>query len=139
MVTIETLQKYNTNAQPHTREFNKCLKEHMAFNDFLEERITTETRMDWGGKYATWLNNYGIDHQTENGWWNKHALNPDNYELFIKEQTSDVDDDFHNPLVDARVQIMKILKVGTLSTDKTVREIVEILTGYVMEELNYDS
>lgn len=72
--------------------YNSCLELHMQINSYIEF-LCDNSSFDGGGKYASWLNSLGFHHQTDEGWWNKTAVDLDNIELFVKwyKWDSDVD------------------------------------------------
>lgn len=64
-------------------ESDKCLRLHMEINDYIEF-LCDNNSFDGGGRYASWLNNLGFQHQTDNGWWNETAVDLDNINLFAE-------------------------------------------------------
>ena len=71
----------------HSKFGDVCLNAHMQINKFIESQIGWT--LDGGGRYAEWLNEIGIQHQTENGWWNETAVDPANILAFIKYENED--------------------------------------------------
>lgn len=63
--------------------FNKCLDLHMEINSYINH-ICGNEKFDGGGEYADWLNSLGFSHQTDEGWWNKTAVDIRNIELFAE-------------------------------------------------------
>lgn len=60
----------------------ECIELHLDLNTLLDEELGD--RHDWGGRYASWLNMIGLDHQTDQGYWNQTAIDKDNIELFVR-------------------------------------------------------
>ena len=58
----------------------ECLKHHLEINEIIEEHTGLE---DGGGEYANWLNGIGLEHITDEGWWNQTAVDEDNIRDFI--------------------------------------------------------
>ena len=71
----------------HSYQGGICLGKHMELNSALCECLGD--RYDWGGRYASWLNNISVEHQTDTGWWNETAVCRDNLLAFIEYQTCD--------------------------------------------------
>lgn len=46
-------------------------------------------KIDWAGRYATWLNKLGFKHETDNGWWNVIAVTPENIGSFVRYNEED--------------------------------------------------
>jgi len=61
--------------------FDKCLELHMEINSYINH-LCDNDNFDGGGEYALWLNRLGFSHQTDEGWWNKTAVDLKNMELF---------------------------------------------------------
>lgn len=87
----------------------ECMNANNSINTYLEEKLGK--RFDYGGKYATWLNNFGISHQTDNGWWSLAAVDPDNLEAFIKDYTDEMGE-FNDKVSDIQLAVMKLKKIG---------------------------
>ncbi len=60
-------------------------------NKYFDE-VFNSSSVDWGGKYATWLNNLGIPNETDNGWWSLAAIAPENIQAFIRDYTDETDE-----------------------------------------------
>lgn len=89
--------------------WKKCMEANNSINSYLEEKLGG--RFDYGGRYATWLNNFGISHQTDNGWWSLAAVDPDNLEAFIKDYTDEMGE-FNDKVSDIQLAVMRLNKVG---------------------------
>jgi hypothetical protein len=61
--------------------WNETLTAMSDVNAMLAEELGGN--IDWGGKYASWMDSLGIGSTTENGWWSLAAIDPDNIQLFI--------------------------------------------------------
>ena len=76
----------------HSMLGQKHLELHMQINSYIES-LHPSNRVDGGGRYASWLNNLGFEHQTDEGWWNQTAVDLDNIDLFIEwEQWDNAND-----------------------------------------------
>jgi len=67
-------------------QFREALDAMFSLNKHLDDRLAqfTKAPRDWGGGYATWLESFGIAHETENGWWSLAAIDPDNIDAFVE-------------------------------------------------------
>lgn len=72
----------------NVREYNpehwsdgNAMDVHTEINEFLDQFVPGD---DMGGRYATFLNRLGFDHQTDNGWWNHYAVERKNLISFLK-------------------------------------------------------
>jgi hypothetical protein len=63
--------------------YQKTLDIHTDINRFLDSQFPG-LNVDFGGNYASFLDNVGIDSNSENGWWSIYAVDPDNIEYFVK-------------------------------------------------------
>ncbi|WP_297532999.1 hypothetical protein [Thalassolituus sp.] len=82
----------------------KHLNYHMELNEALCD--ATSQGIDSGGEYASWLNNIGIQHQTEFGWWNETAVDKDNMQAFVDYWHGEQGDS----LVDAYLELKNKIK-----------------------------
>lgn len=76
------------------KDLDDCLAAHMTLNSYLIDKVG-----DCGGGYASWLNSMGIEHQSDEGWWNEAAVTPENIQAFIKTY----EDEQYDALVKAAV------------------------------------
>ena len=83
----------------HTVWCNELLNLHMEINSVLSE--ATCEGIDAGGQYAAFLNNIGLEHETEEGWWNQTAVDHDNLQFFVDFWWGDEDNE----------KVVKYLKV----------------------------
>lgn len=95
-----TLSEIRINPENHSKYdcdpgdgflFDKCLDVHNDIDKYFTSVLGNGT-YDWGGKYASFLNDIGIEHQSDNGWWSKAAVNSKNIEAFIKYYTESIDE-----------------------------------------------
>lgn len=63
--------------------FNDIIAINCEINDYFDNQLGK--RLDWGGRYATWLEENGFDSNSDNGWWSKEAVNPFMIKAFVKE------------------------------------------------------
>lgn len=66
----------------------KYLDIHNDINKYLDEKLDSSIT-DWGGQYASFLQNVGIEHQSDNGWWGILAVDPENIQLFVDYNLED--------------------------------------------------
>ena len=104
--------------------WSECLKHHLEVNDVLDEELGNN---DWGGRYASWLNNIGLEHQTEEGWWNATAVDFDNMELFVKYYKEDYMDDEYSHAVIFYENVKKIYKVPLTTDHHKVEELLKAI------------
>jgi hypothetical protein len=71
--------------------WDECLKANLSLNNYLDHKLWGNN--DWGGQYATFLNDLGYGHQTENGWWSRVAVSTKMLNLFIDLMNEDGDQD----------------------------------------------
>ncbi len=78
------LNRDNVNDWQHDTSWSnqECLNHHMELNEALDGALGGRT--DWGGRYASWLNNIGVSHQTDAGWWNETAVCRENLLCFVQ-------------------------------------------------------
>lgn len=65
---------------------------HMELNEAIEDALIYK-KCDGGVKYAGFLNNLGIEHQTDKGWWNQTAVDTDNMQFFVDYQNGDLSEE----------------------------------------------
>lgn len=127
IVTPKNHSDWDMDISQYHPEFKKVLKAHLSINEYLDDQLAGN--LDWAGRYATWLNFFGIHHETKNGWWSKRAVMPENIDLFIEENKSE-SDEFHEKIGRAIDTIAKVKRAGKFVSQKeTVREVVEAIIG----------
>ena len=106
--------------------WDEVLSAMLDLNNVLDEELGGNT--DWGGKYASWMDSFGIDSNTENGWWSLAAIDPDNLQAFIDVHADDSDLEFQADCESAKAKIRDIQAVGSFEPrTKKVRELVSQL------------
>lgn len=73
--------------------FRRSLDLSVDLDKFFDTHLNS--KHDWAGKYHSWLKSYGLEPETENGWWSRAAFNPLNLQCFILDYT---DSDFSDRL-----------------------------------------
>lgn len=66
----------------HSFRGRECLDKHMELHSALDDALGGRT--DWGGRYASWLSNIGVSHESDAGWWNKTAVCRENLLCFVQ-------------------------------------------------------
>jgi hypothetical protein len=98
-IEVDDVSKIRINPDNHSRydcppndswNFNKCLEVHNDIDLYFSSKLGS-TITDWGGRYASFLNDIGIDHQSDNGWWSIYAVNHKNIEAFVSYYSDDPD------------------------------------------------
>jgi len=79
----------------------RAMAAHDSLVSLFDERIGGGERVDHGSDYANWLNALGINHQTENGWWNRAAVDPRNIATYINFRNDALSDDDFNDISEA--------------------------------------
>lgn len=129
LITPDNYQEYNLppSVPSWKSEWKEAMRVNWSLNEYLDSRLPG--KLDHGGAYASWLNSYGIYHQTKHGWWNGKAANRENIELYVLEQQT-YSELFHDLMAEAHTIIQRIEKAGSFKARfDTVREIVETLTN----------
>ena len=121
-------KKYDQVTQPWDILWDDAYKAMMDLNSLLEDELGNT--IDWGGRYAKWLNELGFEHQTENGWWNLIAIDPDNIQAFIDAMKDDTDGEWFDKCQHAKNEIAKMQELCKIEwhTEK-IREIIEKISG----------
>jgi len=106
--------------------WKECMDANNSIHNYLDEKLGSR-RLDWAGRYASFLNNWGISHQTDNGWWSKAAVNLQNLEAFIRyEDPKDEDLDWQTKAYDLSVIINGLKKIGRFESKfSTINEIID--------------
>jgi hypothetical protein len=86
IVTVENHKEYNPEYQEWNKE--KALHAHTSLNEFLDYKLGSR-KLDWGGRYASFLDKMGIDSNSENGWWSINAVRHENIKAFLDYETND--------------------------------------------------
>ena len=60
-----------------------CLSDAEKLEKYLDRQTGTENRVDHLGKYHKWLNDNGINPETEFGWFSSDAFNDENIQNYI--------------------------------------------------------
>src|SRR5438270_3235310 len=86
---VDDISKIRVNPENHSEydldsrnqfHFNKCMDVHNDIGLYLSYKVGAKADLD---KYASFLNDVGITHQSDNGWWSVYAVDPKNIESFI--------------------------------------------------------
>jgi hypothetical protein len=109
IITPENHAHLTRASETYEYAWKECMEANNSINSYLEEKLGK--RFDYGGRYATRLNNFGISHQTDNGWWSLAAVDPDNLEAFIKDYTDETGE-FNDKVSDIQLSVMKLKKIG---------------------------
>lgn len=115
----------------HSYRGQQHLELHMDLNTALSE--ATSSHIDAGGRYASWLNNIGIEHQTDAGWWNETAVCPENMQLFADYYNDLIDDDLvevYPKVKDKLSDLPKGFHINNLTHYVDVEQ-------YLRDQLNY--
>lgn len=102
-----------------SREFKEAMSVNMSLNDYLDGVLGD--LVDWGGKYASWLESFGIETNSENGWWSKGAVLPVNLWLFILDYSLEGG---YEPLEKLRE---KIPKAGGISISSRWNSVLDLI------------
>ena len=92
-ITTDNYQDYDLSPDEHwsgSIAWNNALDVQSDVHRFLDNKLDGYGSKDWAGKYATWLNNQGIEHQTDNGWWGEAAVSHSNLLAFIDSVTNQI-------------------------------------------------
>jgi hypothetical protein len=90
-ITRHNHNEYDSITDTIDYRWDDALAAMMDVNDVLDEELSSYHSQDWGGRYASFLNSIGIDHTTDNGWWNLTSINPENIQLFIDFTVNDME------------------------------------------------
>jgi len=97
----------------------------MELNEVLSESLLGVR--DGGGEYASWLANIGIQYQTDTGWWNTTAVDPENINAFIEYNNAEPDDNLvvaYHKLQGVVKGLPTVFKTGLTSEHINVREVL---------------
>lgn len=86
-ITPENWSEFDLSSESHwtgSIAWQNALDVQTDIHRFLDYHLNSFGNKDWAGQYATFLNNLGIAHETENGWWNESAVNHENINCFLK-------------------------------------------------------
>lgn len=111
----------------HSFDGRECLKKHLELNEALCDALGNKN--DWGGRYAGWLNNIGIEHQTDEGWWNETSVCRDNLLCFVEFYSIDEENDMsiaYNKRKESIDSLPKDCRVEMKSHYVNIREILEV-------------
>lgn len=109
----------------HSLEGREHLRLHMQVNEALSK--ATSESIDSGGRYAAWLNNIGIEHQTDAGWWNETAVDHDNMQAFVDYWHAEEGDALLDSYTELKEKVSTIpnhLKVVRIAHHVTIRDIL---------------
>jgi hypothetical protein len=70
-ITPENWERYDS-AERNTLEWDKALDVFTDINRWLDANMTS-SRMDWAGRYVSFLDGLGIEANSENGWYSLAA------------------------------------------------------------------
>jgi len=134
---VDDISKIRVNPDNHSQwdldpqnrfYFDKCLDVHNDIGLYLSYKIGVKCDLD--GKYASFLNDIGIIHQSDNGWWSIEAVNPKNIEAFISYYTDDPDKSPFINQYDSAIQLYdKLKKAAFRHKHKLVTDAVEALNS----------
>ena len=60
-----------------------CFTDAMVLEKYLQKQCGTKNRIDHLGKYHKWLNDNGINPETEFGWFSFDAFDDENIQNYI--------------------------------------------------------
>lgn len=110
----------------------KCLDKHMEVNDALTDAIENKS-IDSGGRYASWLNDIGINHQTDEGWWNETAVCSENMQLFADYENDVVDPVITDAYLDIKSKLNNLPKGVTIEMKEAYVDVEQ----FIRDTLNY--
>lgn len=114
-----------------TAEFKESLDAMCDINEFLCSKL--DEYDDWGARYATWLDNLGIESNSDNGWWSKAAVTPENIEAFLEFQTEE--NEFEEKCSKAIRLLRPLRELGRFHPRTTsVKKLVEQLDELYLSE-----
>ena len=64
--------------------YKEALDIHLDVNSYFDAVLPENEKYDYGGRYATWLDQNGFASNSENGWWSVEAVNPENITAFVE-------------------------------------------------------
>lgn len=76
-------------------EGRKHLVLHMELSAAIEDSLNSKCG-DGGGLYAEFLNNIGLQHQTDKGWWNETAVDLDNIQFFVDYHNGELEGEYYD-------------------------------------------
>ena len=96
----------------------------LDLNTALDEAMPYEA--DWGGRYAGWLDGLGIESNSDEGWWSRAAIDPDNLNTFLKSVT----DDEYSDRIGAMIRRLAELKPVLRSFRSRFTRVSEMLAAF---------
>jgi len=135
---VDDISKIRVNPENHSQwdldprnrfYFDKCLDVHNDIDLYLNHRLGCINGLS--GKYASFLNDVGITHQSDNGWWSMCAVDPKNIEAFITYYTDDPDESTIVNQYDSAANVYTKLKKAGFANHKykLVTDAVEALNS----------
>jgi hypothetical protein len=141
-VTEENHRKFDSVGESrYGRNYREALEAMGDIGRVLDENLPHSNRVDWAGKYHSWLQRFGVNPETQNGWWSTAAILPDNVELFIESMKNE-NMDYICLLVQNHISVVGDLFTLHSNTD-SVKNIINsvlpsLLCGAALQKL-YDS
>ena len=125
-LTPENVLSYQSE-DVHSRVGAEHLRLHMDLNSALNE--ATSASIDSGSQYAAWLNNIGICHQTESGWWNQTAVDKENMQAFVDYWHGDAGDTLVDAYLELKEKIQSLpknIRIEMIDRHINVREFIGV-------------
>jgi len=119
LINVDNHEKYNSVEHHWQPEWADAMTAFNDVNVVLGELLGSPN--DWGGRYATFLGDFGFDWQTENGWWGLPAIDKENIKAFV---LAEQDEDF---LIKCQKAQLFIERTGAQFDKQNVFEIVAAL------------
>lgn len=106
----------------------------MDLNAMLNEELGGMS--DWGGKYSSWLDSFGIESNTDNGWWSLAAIDQENLSSFIEYEKDEEEGGWHDKCAYVLRMIMQVNKAGKFKarTKSVVRLVNDLSDGWGKEQ-----
>lgn len=109
-ITPQNWKQWDCVTERYDRRWNECTDIMLSLNNYLDEKLGT--RNDWGGIYASWLESFGFPSNSENGWWSWQAVQPENIELFINDNTDPEGEDIRLEKLRSKMRQIRKLNKG---------------------------
>lgn len=126
LITPENHAKFNAVTDRYKWDWEDALSAMCSLNDHLDDRLGTYN--DNGGAYNSWLGYFGIEANTNEGWWSLDAINQDNIDAYVEWESGEDDNEWCEQVRCVFPTLKQLRKDTSISINshqvKNVREVV---------------